>query len=443
MPILQDLIFGDYLARKRREHNAALLDSQRPDVEFKAGVDRATEVARLRAATEEADRLAGMRRKRERNKLSEDTADEIGVASRYGSDPLYPSTTAGADAARRRELATGSNAKSEYNIGYTPFANDIGALEGSRKRLETTNERSKLAGRYGLSYRIGETEADAEAARNEALAAVARGTSKLTPGRVALEEVQNSEATSTAPGAGKLERSKNAAANYKADLEAMVNASALEDGQTTVDTAKKLRDLDSILAGSNLRTANRLFDPETGSPIDAAIQFGGGRLPQGAAIPGVNYPSPSEDIKMVKDPLTGIEKPMAVREAGKPVPTLGRRLIVPGTNPDRPPIGVGKLPDDGNQPPPPAIDSSPKVVKKSADLSNISLEDWKNFAYKSYKIKPDKGVFVDKDPIPTLLRLMDKELSTGVDAVTGQPLAPETVQEISNQRKAILKLVSR
>ena len=60
---------------------------------------------------------------------------------------------------------------------------------------------------------------------------------------------------------------------------------------------------------------------------------------------------------MVKDPLTGIEKPMAVREAEKPIPTLGRRLLAPGTSSksNLPPIGIGKLPDDGNQPPPPAV----------------------------------------------------------------------------------------
>jgi len=58
MPLLQDLLFGDYLARKRREHNAALLDSQRPDVEFKAGVERETNKAAQTLRTEEAVRLA-------------------------------------------------------------------------------------------------------------------------------------------------------------------------------------------------------------------------------------------------------------------------------------------------------------------------------------------------------------------------------------------------
>jgi len=443
MPILQDLIFGDYLARKRREHNAALLDSQRPDVEFKAGVERETNKAAQTLRTEEAVRLARLMAAQERLNKGEGVAADIALINQHSSNPVFGQTDFGAQTARNRELSTGSNTKAEFNSGYGETAKSRGAAQGRLESLDSVNRYNEGLGQWDLAYDVGRSGAESKIANSKASRDLAFGVSEVAPGKAAREKAENAEATTTAPEAGKVAREKLAAELRAAQLGTMINTDRLNGVPDIISADRNKRTLDNILLSSDVRTANRLFDPETGSPIDAAIQLGGGRIPQGAAIPGVNYPSPSEDIKMVKDPLTGIEKPMAVREAGKPVPTLGRRLIVPGTNPDRPPIGVGKLPDDGNQPPPPAIDSSPKVVKKSADLSNISLEDWKNFAYKSYKIKPDKGVFVDKDPIPTLLRLMDKELSTGVDAVTGQPLAPETVQEISNQRKAILKLVSR
>lgn len=445
MPLLQDLLFGSYLARKQRENEVARAEAMRPDVEFKASVTRATDAARARVATEEANRLEEMRRRRERNRTSEDVADELAVEKQYGGDPLYPRTSRGAIAARNEELATGSKAKSAYNIGYTPFAEGIGAMEGSRKNLETVNDRNRLAGQYGVSYRLGETSADSELARNIAAANVARATSALTPGRTALEQAQNAEATKNAPGEGKLKRTKTAADQYAEDLRAMVNYDRAERGQEAVDTDQSLTELNKILAQSDLRTAKRLFDPNTGSPIDAAIHLGGGRVPQGTAIPGVEYKGPSEEVVTTVDKLTGLPKSEVLRRSGNLTPTLGRRLLAPAASSKStlPPLGIGRLPDDGDQPPPPAVTSEPKTIEKSRDLSGLSLEDWRKFAYKSYKIQPEKGVFVDKDPIPTLLRTMAKELSTGVDAVTGQPLSPDALREVNNQREAILKLLSR
>jgi hypothetical protein len=455
MPLLQDLLFGSYLARKQRENEVARAEAMRPDEEFKAGVTRATDAARVKVAAEQADWLEEMRRRRERKKPKEDTEDELNVETQYGQNPLYPRTSRGATAARNEELATGSKARSEFNLGYIPFARGIGDMEGSRKNLETVNDRNRLAGQYGVSYRLGETAADSELARHVAAANVARATSALTPGRTALEQAQNAEATASAAGKGKLERAKIAADLDAESLRGMVNYDRAERGQDAVDTDRSLTELNKVLAQSDLSTARRLFDPNTGSPIDAAIHLGGGRIQQGTAIPGVNYPSPSEDIKMVKDPLTGIEKPMAVREAGKPVPTLGRRLLAPGASSksNLPPVGIGKLPDDGNQPPPPAVQpiaapkseadqKASKLIEaeklRLSDTSNWTKADWYNLAHKSYGlgniIEPHKS-----DVIRKLQSAMTKEIETGRDFRTGAQLSPEVIAQVKQQLDALMR----
>ncbi len=449
MPLLQDLLFGSYLARKQRENEVARAEAMRPDEEFKASVTRATDAARARVATEEANRLEEMRRRRARAAVDEDVADELAVEKRYGSDPLYPRTSRGATSARNEELATGSKAKSAYNIGYTPFAEGIGATEGSRKNLETVNDRNRLAGQYGLSYRLGETAADSELARNLAAANVARATSVLTPGRTALEQAQNTEATASAAGKGKLERAKIAADLDAENLRGMINFDRAERGQDAVDTDRSLTELNKVLAQSDLSTAKRLFDPVAGSPIDAAIHLGGGRIQQGMAIPGVEYKGPSEEAVTTVDKLTGFPKTEVLRKSGNLTPTLGRRLISPSAKSDLPPLGIGKLPD--SQPPAvkpvtaPKSEADQKASKlveaeklRLSDTANWTKADWYNLAHKAYGL----GNIIElhkSDVIRKLQSAMTKEIETGRDFRTGAQLSPEVIAQVKQQLDALMR----
>ena len=177
MPLLQDLLLVVILHGNNVRMKLHVREAMRPDEEFKASVTRATDAARARVATDEANRLEEMRRRRARAAVDEDVADELAVEKRYGSDPLYPRTFA------ERHLHATKNwlqdpKQSQRIILVTLHSLKVLVRRKAVARIfETVNDQNRLAGQHGLSYRLGETAADSGAWYEPSSRNVARATS--------------------------------------------------------------------------------------------------------------------------------------------------------------------------------------------------------------------------------------------------------------------------
>ena len=453
MGLLQDVLFGDYIARKRREHAVAAAEAMRPEAEFKANVERETDRARFNASVE-----ADIRRLKEidaikRAGLGQDTEEEVAIINRLGANPAFAGTTFGQRVSQNRASSALGKEREGYYSGYSQSAENRGRGLGAAEDLSNIGTIAESYGNNPWRFDLGRAKGQAGIASANATTAESLGRTELAPVATAEQIARAREGTATAPVVGEADRAKANAARIEAEL----NASR---GQFTQDYLLG-DELKSMLAMNKAGLAKAQATENAANTVygnldnvGKAVLLNGRPLEQGNVVPGAAYSGPSEDMVTVVDPITKLPKQVPVRRSGTPTSTLRQRVLTPDSGNATPPPpldwggkvrpGIGKLPTEGITPvEKPSIDPIEKLQKKEearlSDVSNWKRSDWLRLAKKSYGL----GNIIELNPdrvIVELKKAMSHELSTGRDFVTGAPIPAEVLSQVKQQFEQLQKV---
>lgn len=450
--IIGEALFGDYLARKKREQEVKRRQALRPEEELDRGLE---EESQRRLAVFKNDQALDFAR-RQQKLLSEGKLDaakaEADLFREKASDPFFASTDTGAQGAKNSASSARDKVNQITAEGELPSARETGENIGKAKAFQTFATRKFNEGTIPGQEAFGGETVDTKREENRANGLEAAGRSRIVPSYVAKTVGENNLVTDLQPirydqmrSAGKL-----ATETSQGDLNRLMdhNLDPNVDLTLATDRATALRAAQGNKAGVDLSARGIEAAATDPSPITldmASTRFGPRPISPGEAVLNVYNKPPYRDVIMTKDAF-GNDKPVAVQTPGGPVPIIGKRLlpkaasVSPGTNGVLKPadVAVGAPLDEG---PSSAQGEKLKDIEPPGgrgDYSEMKASNWETKAHKDYGIK-DSGLRA----IEKLFVAISQEIKTGIDAVSGERLSPKTIGLLQKQQLAISNILNR